>query len=127
MDGVCRDRHHARMRRQYTGEQRAKLVALVTRGHATAREAATRLGVAPSTAYYWLKRESIGKRRRPERRSGRREADQGVGTTFARLIHSVAIDAAIAVRVGSAEIQVRRGFDGAFLRDVVAALVEGTP
>jgi hypothetical protein len=37
-----------------------------------------------------------------------------------------AADATIAVRVGAAEIQVRRGFDGELLRAVVATLAEAT-
>jgi transposase-like protein len=114
------------MRRQYTGEQRSKLVELVTGGHATVPEAAARLGVAPATAYYWLKRGAVGRRGAQERGGRRRGVDQGTGTTFVRVVPSAAIDAAIAVRVGSAEIQVRRGFDGALLREVVAALMEGT-
>jgi hypothetical protein len=51
MAQVHRDRHHARMRRQYTGEQRSKLVDLVTGGHATLRDVAARLGVAPATGF----------------------------------------------------------------------------
>lgn len=103
-----RDRHHARMRRRYTDKQRSQLIALVTGGQATVSEAAARLGVTPSIGYYWLKREE----------------ERGSAPAFARLVPSVAAEPAIAVRVGSAEIQVRQGFDGDLLRAVVAALVE---
>jgi transposase-like protein len=125
MAQVHRDWHHARMRRQYTSEQRSKLVELVTGGQATVPEAAARLGVAPATAYYWLKKQVVGRRGAQGRRGGRRGADQGAATTFVRLVPSVAADAAIAIRVGGTEIQVRRGFDGDLLRAVVTALLEG--
>jgi transposase-like protein len=116
-----RDRHHARMRRQYTGKQRSQLVELVTGGHATVSEAAARLGVTPSAAYYWLKQGIGGSRGAQERNVPVR----GAGTTFVRLVPSVAANAAIAVRVGNAEIQVRQGFDCDLLRSVVTALLEG--
>ena len=113
------------MRRQYTDEQRAKLVELVTGGHTTVREAAARLGVAPATGYYWLKQRVVGRRGAHVRRRGQRGTD--TATTFVRLVPSVAVDPTIAVRVGGAEIQVRQGFDGAVLRAVVAALLESAP
>jgi len=43
------------MRKHYTETQRAELIALVARGEASPRGAATRLGIPESTAYYWLK------------------------------------------------------------------------
>jgi hypothetical protein len=46
------------------------------------------------------------------------------GPTFVRLVPSAAADATITVRVGKAEIQVRRGFDGELLQAVVASLGE---
>jgi len=45
--------------------------------------------------------------------------------TFVRVVPSGGIGAAIAVRVGGAEIQVRRDFDGDLLRAVVDALRGG--
>jgi transposase-like protein len=113
------------MRRQYTGEQRSKLVELVTSGQATVSEAAARLGVAPATGYYWLK--NVGRQGAEGRRGGRRGGGPGAGTTFARAVPSAAVDSTIAVRVSGAEIQVRQGFDAALLREVVAALLESTP
>jgi transposase-like protein len=99
------------MRRQYTGKQRSQLVELVIGGHATVSEAAARLGVTSSIAYYWLKRGMGGSRGAQERSVPRRVAARGAGTRFVRLVPSVAADAAIAIRVGGAEIQVRQGFD----------------
>jgi transposase-like protein len=124
---VGRDRHYARMRRQYTGKQRSQLVELVTGGHATVHEAAARLGVVPATAYYWLERGKAEERGTRSRRGGRRVADQGTATTFVRLIPGAAVPATIAVRIGGAEVQVREGFDGGLLRAVVMALQEGAP
>jgi transposase-like protein len=115
------------MRRQYTDEQRAKLVELVTGGHTTVREAAARLGVAPATGYYWLKHRRVGRRGVHVRRGGQGAADQGAATTFVRLVPSVAVDPMIAVRVGGTEVEVRQGFDGALLRAVVEALLERAP
>jgi transposase-like protein len=47
------------MRRQYTAEQRRELLDLVTTGRATLPEAAARLGVPFSTAYYWARRAAV--------------------------------------------------------------------
>jgi transposase-like protein len=107
------------MRRRYTREQRTQLVELVTSGKASVVEAATKLGVGESAAYNWM-----AERRKPrDPRSARRTA----APTFVRLVPSAyATEATIAVRVGDAEIQVRRGFDGDLLRAVVTTLSEGT-
>lgn len=42
--------------------------------------------------------------------------------TFVRVVPSSTVATALAVRVGAAEIQVRRGFDPELLRAVVAAI-----
>jgi transposase-like protein len=120
---VGRDRHYARMRLQYTSKQRSQLVELVTGGHATVHEAAARLGVVPATAYYWLKRGKAQSGGTQARRRGGRVADECT-PTFVRLVPGSAVHATIAVRVGSAEVQVRQGFDGDLLRAVVTALQE---
>jgi transposase-like protein len=113
------------MRRHYTGEQRSDLVDLVAGGKATVSEAAARLGVRSSTAYYWMRQAAEG--RGPKRLSRRSRKGPGViDTTFVRLVPSSGeVDAAIAVRVGDAEIQVRRGFDEELLRAVVVVLGGG--
>jgi transposase-like protein len=113
----CRDRQSTRMRRRYTSEQRSQLIELVASGNATVFEAATRLGVGQSAAYSW-----ITESRKPLEPS---TAGRDAAPTFVRLVSSAdAADAAIAVRVGDAEIQVRRGFDGELLRAVVSSLAE---
>jgi transposase-like protein len=107
------------MRRRYTSEQRTQLVELVASGNATVLEAATRLAVGESAAYNW-----VAESRKPrELDTARRVA----APTFARLVPSAdAANATIAVRVGDAEVQVRRGFDGELLRAVVTSLAEAT-
>ncbi len=120
------DGHYARMRRQYTGKQRSQLVELVTAGDATVHEAAARLGVVPATAYYWLKRGKAERRGTTVGSRGRRIVDQGT-TTFVRLVPGSTAHGTIAVRIGSAEVLVRQGFDGDLLRAVVTALQEGAP
>lgn len=78
-------------------------------------EAAARLGVGASTAYLWVSRA----------RDGARNVAKGPQPRFARLVSAAQNDDAISVRVGCAEIRVRRGFDDELLRAVVAALREG--
>lgn len=104
------------MRRRYTKEQRTQLVDLVAGSDVAVAEAAARLGVTSSAAYNWVAESR--KQRRPDDVRG------VAGPTFVRLVPSAATDATIAVRVGEAEIQVRRGFDGELLRAVVASLGE---
>ena len=60
--------------------------------------------------------------RRP-RRSRPSNPMSSVAPTFARVVPSSGVEDWIAVRVGSAEIQVRRHFDADLLRAVVAALL----
>ena len=111
-------RHSAGMGRRYTKEQRTQLVDLVAGGDVKMSEAASRLGVTPSVAYSWVaESRKLGKRS---------AAKRAAGPTFVRVVPSAAVDATIAVRVGGAEILVRRGFDGELLQAVVATLVEGT-
>ena len=119
------DLHHARMRRQYTGKQRSQLLELVASGHATVPEAAARLGVTSSTAYYWLKRGTSSRRGSNARRTDRPAVKGSTGTTFVRLVPSGEMAPVLTVRVGGAEVEIRRGFDGGLLRAVVAALLEG--
>jgi transposase-like protein len=109
------------MRKHYTSKQRSELVDLVTTGRATMSEAAARLGVTPSTAYYWMKRKRGAEAGFSQTSKARRVA----GPTFVRLVSSSEVPAAIAVRVGGAEVQVRRDFDADLLRAVVEALRGG--
>ena len=84
----------------------------------TVPEAATRLGVTTSAAYNW-----VAASRKTPKPSG---AQPPAGTAFARLVPSAAADSGMVVRVGGAEVLVRRGFDGDLLQAVVATLAEGT-
>jgi hypothetical protein len=70
--------------------------------------------VTASTAYHWLKRTGEASRR-PRRGAAAPPA-------FVRVVRAAELAATIGVRVGSAEMQVRRGFDAVLLRAVVEAL-----
>jgi transposase-like protein len=113
------------VRKHYTKAQRAELIDLVTSGQTTTRRAAARLGVAESTAYYWLKR-ARGSLALATRRTGSRCEVAKARPTFARLIPAAEMCPPIMLRAGGAVIEVRPGFDHALLRDVVTALVECT-
>ena len=118
--------HHARMRKRYTNEQRSTLVDLVVAGRATVSEAATRIGVTAPTAYRWMKQAAATPRRRGAERPGRsRRRRPRVPPTFVQLVRAGDLAATIAVRVGSAEVEVRHGFDAGLLRAVVEALGGG--
>ena len=115
------------MRKRYTSEQQSALVDLVTAGGATVSEAAVKMGVTKSTAYGWMKEAAPG-------RQGRTNADSRAGSgrpqplvppTFVRLVRAGDLGTTVSVRVGGAEIEVRRGFDADLLRAVVQALREG--
>jgi transposase-like protein len=112
------------MRRRYTGEQRSELIEQVSTGGTTVAAAAARLGVAPSTAYLWLRKAVRATRGRRSRRPVP-EAQALAVPRFVRVVPSGATETEISVRVGAAEIQVRRGFDAELLRGVVEALREG--
>jgi len=109
------------MRRRYTEKERSDLIELVTAGRATVAEAAARRGVTLSTAYKWM-RDRASVQERPPRRSRKGSL---AAPTFVRVLSSREPDAAIAVRVGAAEIQIRRDFDAELLRAVVGALGGG--
>jgi transposase-like protein len=105
------------MRKRYTDEQRSALVDLVNEEGATVSEAARHLGVTASTAYQWMKRAAEG----PEQPRGR-SSRAAVPPTFVQVVRATEGAATIAVRVGNAEVQVRRGFDADLFRAVVEAL-----
>lgn len=108
------------MRRRHTEKERSDLIALVTGRQATVAEAARRLGVSLSTAYKWM-RDRGSVERRPQQPKGRPLAIP----TFVRVVSSRERDAAIAVRIGGAELHIRRDFDADLLRAVVGALRGG--
>lgn len=109
------------MRKRYTAKERSDLIELVTAGRVTVAEAAPRLGVTLSTAYKWMRDRASVQERRPRRSSKGTLA----APTFVRVLSSRETDTAIAVRVGAAEIQIRRDFDADLLRAVVEALRGG--
>jgi transposase-like protein len=114
------------VRKHYTKAQRAELIDLVTSGQMTTGGAAAQLGVAESTAYYWLKRsrESLAL---AVRQTGSSRSVVKARPTFVRLIPAVEMCPPITLRAGGVAVEVRAGFDHALLREVVAALVGRTP
>jgi transposase-like protein len=93
------------MRKQYTVEDRARLIAEVRTTGEPVKEVADRLGISVSSAYLWLKAAPASVPR------------------FAKLVRLPSAAAAeLAVKVGAATIRVATGFDAELLRSVVAAL-----
>jgi transposase-like protein len=93
------------MRRQYTAEDRARLIAEVRATGEPVRKVAVRLGMSVSSAYLWMKDAPASAPR------------------FAKLVRlPAAVTAGLAVQVGMATIRVEAGFDADLLRSVVAAL-----
>ena len=95
------------MRRRYTAEDRARLLAEVRSG-SSVKAVAERHSLSPSLLYRWMQSPSkVSKGRQP---------------VFARLAVSRVIESAVLVQVGRAAIRVEKGFDAELLREVVAAL-----
>ena len=93
------------MRKQYTAEDRARLIAEVRATGEPVRKVAERLGISVSSAYLWMKQTPASAPR------------------FAKLVRlPSAATAELAVQVGAATIRVAIGFDAELLRSVVAAL-----
>ena len=92
------------MRKHDTKALRADLIALVTSGETTTQRAAARLGVAESTAYYWLKRsrESLALAVRETRV---RRSVANARPTFARLIPAVEMCPPITLRAGGVAVE----------------------
>ena len=112
------------MRRQYTAEQRREFIDLVTAG-ATISEAATRVGVPPSTAYYWARKAAAQPRpRKATRALVPAKRPSASPPPFVQLIRASDTGAVIKVRIGRTVIQVRRGFDAELLRAVIELLRE---
>jgi transposase-like protein len=97
------------MRKQYTGELREKLVTEVRATGERVSVIAKRMGVAPSSAYLWMKAASAVAPSAP---------------VFARVVPTRM--ATVRVEVGCAAVVVKAGFDAELLRQVVTAL-SGTP
>ena len=93
------------MRKQYTAEDRGRLIAEVRATGEPVRKVAERLGISVSSAYLWMKEAPASAPR------------------FAKLVRlPSAATAELAVQVGAATIRVAIGFDAELLRSVVAAL-----
>jgi hypothetical protein len=93
------------MRKQYTVEDRGRLIAEVRATGEPVKQVADRLGISVSSAYLWLKVAPASVPR------------------FAKLVRLPSATAAeLAVQVGPATIRVVAGFDAELLRSVVAAL-----
>jgi transposase-like protein len=95
------------MRKQYTAEQREKLIAEVRAGEAVS-VVAERMGVTSSSAYLWLKAA----------------APAASAPKFARVVP--ARRSSLRLQVGGAAVLVEAGFDPELLRQVVAALSVAT-
>ena len=98
------------MRKQYTAEQREKLIAEVRATGERVSVVAKRMGVAASSAYLWMKAAASS----PVPRA----------PVFARVVPARV--ATVRLQVGSTAVVVEAGFDAELLRQVVAAL-SGTP
>lgn len=97
------------MGKRYKAREREQLVAEVRKSGEPAKVVAKRLGVRESTAYYWVKR---ARRAEPPK--------------FARVVpKGQEPSPTLSIDVGGVVIRVDAGFDGALLRDIVAALKGG--
>ena len=101
------------MRKQYTAEQRERLVAEVRSTGEPVRVVAERLGVTVSSAYLWMKDAEAG----PSK------------PVFARVVParaaSSSMSSSLTLEVGRARVRVEVGFDAELLRQVVSALGAG--
>jgi hypothetical protein len=97
------------MSKRYKAKERERVVEAVRTSGEPVKVVAKRLGVRESTAYYWMKR---ARRVEPPK--------------FARVVPMGREPAAsLSIGVGGVVIRVDAGFDGALLREVVAALKGG--
>lgn len=90
------------MRKQYTAEQRAQLIAEVRATGEKVSVVAKRMGVASSSAYLWMKAPAPG------------------APVFAKVVP--ARRASLRLEVSGAAVVVEAGFDAELLRQVVVAL-----
>ncbi len=107
------------MSKTYEGNEHEELIRAVTRGRESVRTAAARLGVPVSTAYGWVRAAADG-----GPAGGAAAAVSAAAPAFLELVPARARTAALVVRVGAVEVEVRAGFDAALLQAVVAALTE---
>ncbi len=93
---------------------------MVRVGGATVAEAAARLGVTASTAYNWMRTATTPSAGQPDRNVRAKSTRIVPIPGFVRVVASREVGAGIVVRVGGAEIHVRRDFEA----DVLCAVVE---
>lgn len=105
------------MRKRYTRSEHDELLHAVRTQGEPVPVAAARLGVVVSTAYNWVRDAGEAPR---EDKAGAVAAP--VGPSFVELVPRPPTDEPLIVRVGTAEVVVRMGFDAALLRAVVDAL-----
>ena len=95
------------MRKRYTDELRAQLVAEVRTTGEKVPIVAAKMGVGTSAAYQWMKDAALVEK----------------PPVFARVLHAREVKlSSFVVEVGRAAIRVEPGFDVALLRQVVSAL-----
>jgi transposase-like protein len=95
-------------RKQYTAEQRERLVADVRKTGESVRVVAERLGVTASSAYLWMKEAGAAASSAP---------------VFARVVRATPpAGRSLVLEVGRARVRVETGFDADLLREVVSAL-----
>jgi transposase-like protein len=99
------------MRKRYTAEDKARLIAEVQSGESVAA-VAKRLGVTASTAYLWIKAAPTATAAAP---------------MFAQVVRASELRrSAMTIEVGGVTIRVEPGFDAGLLGAVVAALSSKT-
>jgi len=102
------------MNRKHGDDQRRTVLELVASKTTTIREAAIRAGVSYSTATRWVHQSRT-----------RALVPTKPARGFAQLVREADLEPVIQVRVGRAEITVRRGVDPQLLQTVVEALSGG--
>lgn len=90
-------------------DERNALIRAVTKRGEAVPVVAARLGVPVSTAYRWMRIAAAA-------------TAPLAPPTFVEIVAERAVAPSVLVRVGAAEIEVRRGFDARLLREVVDAL-----
>ena len=100
--------------KKYSEDLKSALLALVTSKAASVRDAAARVGVSYSTATRWVHQSRI-----------RALVPTKAAPKFAQLVRET--ESEIHVRVGRAEIVVRRGVDVELLQTVIEALTGEAP
>jgi transposase len=125
------------MRRQYTEEERAQLIAIVLADGVPVPEAAAKLRVHESTAYNWIQRAKEQASARKALPLAKKGEPQAITPRFVQVVRASrgtpamastsasGNPAALEVHVAGVLIRVVSGFDAALLRAVLDALRGG--